>query len=106
MQNEFFEIKKEIRLQILEKIKKRQITMRKRKELQKVRCRSMLKNIIELENKIKAERIELAKTYVINNGMDPKLMTEDDLFAIYSCLIVKAQKRMNENLDKLIDSMV
>ena len=32
--------------------------------------------------------------------------TEDDLFAIYSCLMVKAQKRMNENLDKLIDSMV
>lgn len=67
---------------------------------------SMFRNIIELENKIKAERIELAKTYVVNNGMNPKLMTEDDLFAIYSCLMVKAQKRMNENLDKLIDSMV
>ena len=67
---------------------------------------NMFRNIIELENKIKAERIELAKTYVANNGMDPKLMTEDDLFAIYSCLMVKAQKRMNKNLDKLIDSMV
>ena len=66
----------------------------------------MWRNVIELENKINAERIELAKTYVINNGMNPKHMTEDDLFAIYSCLMVKAQKRMNENLDKLIDSMV
>lgn len=66
----------------------------------------MWMNVIELENKIKAERIELAKTYVINNGMNPKLMTEDDLFAIYSCLVIKAKKRMNENLDKLIDSMV
>ena len=67
---------------------------------------SMWKEVVELENKIKAERIELAKTYVINNGMNPKHMTEDDLFAIYSCLMIKAQKRMNENLDKLIDTMV
>ena len=67
---------------------------------------SMWRNVIELENKIKAERIELAKTYVVNNGMNPNYMTEDDLFAIYSCLMVKAQKRMNENLDKLIDTMV
>ena len=66
----------------------------------------MWRNVIELENKIKAERIELAKNYVINNGMNPKYMTEDDLVAIYSCLMVKAQKRMNENLDKLIDNMV
>ena len=66
----------------------------------------MWEKVVELENKIKAERIELAKTYVINNGMNPKLMTEDDLFAIYSCLMIKAQKRMNENLDKLIDTMV
>ena len=66
----------------------------------------MWKEVVELENKIKAERIELAKTYVINNGMNPNYMTEDDLFAIYSCLMVKAQKRMNENLDKLIDTMV
>ena len=49
----------------------------------------MWRNVIELENKIKAERIELAKTYVINNGMNPRHMTEDDLFAIYSCLMVK-----------------
>ena len=66
----------------------------------------MWKEVVELENKIKAERIELAKTYVINNGMNSKYMTEDDLFAIYSCLMIKAQKRMNENLDKLIDNMV
>lgn len=66
----------------------------------------MWRNVIELENKIKAERIELAKTYAVNNGINPKHMTEDDLFAIYSCLIIKAQKRMNENLDKLMDSMV
>ena len=66
----------------------------------------MWRDVIELENKIKAERIELAKAYVINNGMNPRCMTEDDLFAIYSCLMIKAQKRMNENLDKLIDDMV
>lgn len=66
----------------------------------------MWKEVVELENKIKAERIALAKTYVITQGMNPKYMTEDDLFAIYSCLMVKAQKRMNENLDKLVDNMV
>lgn len=66
----------------------------------------MWRNVVELENKIKAERIELAKTYALNNGMNPKYMTEDDLFAIYSCLMIKAQKRMNENLDKLMDSML
>ena len=54
----------------------------------------MLRNVIELENKIKAERIELAKTYAINNGMNPKLMTEDDLLAIYSCLVIKAKKEI------------
>ena len=67
---------------------------------------SMWKEVLELENKINAKRIELAKVYAINNGMNPKYMTETDLLAIYSCLIVKAQKRMNENLDKLMDSMV
>ena len=67
---------------------------------------NMWKEVLELENKINAERIELAKVYAINNGMNPKHMTEDDLFAIYSCLMVKAQKRINENLDKLIDGMV
>ena len=67
---------------------------------------NMWKKVLELENKINAERIELAKIYAINNGMNPKYMTETDLLAIYSCLIVKAQKRMNENLDKLMDSMV
>ena len=66
----------------------------------------MWKEVLELENKINAERIELAKVYAINNGMNPKCMTETDLLAIYSCLIVKAQKKMNENLDKLMDSMV
>ena len=66
----------------------------------------MWRNVVELENKIKTERIELAKTYSVNNGINPKHMTEDDLFAIYSCLIIKAQKRMNENLDKLMDSMI
>ena len=66
----------------------------------------MWRDVIELENKIKAERIELAKVYAINNGMNPKYMTEDDLFAIYSCLVIKAQKRINENLDKLIDDMI
>lgn len=66
----------------------------------------MWRNVVELENKIKAERIELAKTYALNNGMNPKYMTEDDLFAIYSCLMVKAQAKMNENLDKLMESMV
>ena len=66
----------------------------------------MWREVVELENNIKAKRIELAKCYVVNNGMNPKYMTEDDLFAIYSCLMIKAQKRMNENLDKLVESVV
>ena len=66
----------------------------------------MWRSVVELENKIKAERIALAKTYVLNNGMNPKHMTESDLIAIYTCLVFKSQKKMNENLDKLMDSMV
>ena len=57
----------------------------------------MWRNVIELENKIKAERIELAKTYAINNGINTKKMTEDDLLTIYSCLVIKA-KKMNKNI--------
>ena len=38
----------------------------------------MWRNVIELEKKIKAERIELAKTYAVNNGIKTKQMTEDD----------------------------
>ena len=52
----------------------------------------MWRNVIELENKIKAERIELAKTYAVNNEINTKQMTEDDLLAIYSCLVIKAKK--------------
>ena len=55
----------------------------------------MLRNVIELENKIKAERIELVKTYAVNNEINTKQMTEDDLLAIYSCLVIKA-KKMNK----------
>lgn len=66
----------------------------------------MWMNVIELENKIKAERIELAKTYAVNNGMNPKLMTEDDLLAIYSCLVIKA-KKMNKNIiKKVVDKLI
>ena len=50
----------------------------------------MWKDAVALENKIKAERIALAKTYVITQGMSPKCMTESDLLAVYSCLMVKA----------------
>ena len=60
----------------------------------------MLRNVIELENKIKAERIELVKTYAINNGINTKQMTENDLLAIYSCLVIKA-KKMNKNITEM-----
>ena len=73
----------------------------------------MWRNVIELENKIKAERIELVKTYAVNNEMNPKLMTEDDLLAIYSCLVIKA-KKMNKNIiemqqkkiKKIVDKLI
>ena len=57
----------------------------------------MWRNVIELENKIKVERIELAKTYAANNGINTNQMTEDDLLAIYSCLVIKA-KKINKNI--------
>ena len=57
----------------------------------------MWKEVVELENKIKAERIELAKTYAANNGINTKQMTEDDLLAIYSCLVIKT-KKINKNI--------
>lgn len=66
----------------------------------------MWRKVVELENQIKQERLGVAKNYVLSEGMNPKYMTEDDLFAIYSCLMVKAQAKMNENLDKLMDSVV
>ena len=57
----------------------------------------MLRNVIELENKIKEERIELEKNYAVNNGINSKKMTEDDLIAIYFCLVIKA-KKINKNI--------
>ena len=67
----------------------------------------MWRNVIELENKIKAERIELAKTYAVNNGINPKHMTEDDLFAIYSCLMIKnALETTHKGRDYIIDEVI
>ena len=47
-------------------------------------------------------RIEVTNDYLLNNGINPTLLTEDDKLSIYAMLIVKAEKYKKDHLDKLL----
>ena len=56
----------------------------------------MWKRILELEEKITNQRIELAKEYMISQGIDTSELSADDLLSIYSCIVVKVKKGMRK----------
>lgn len=58
--------------------------------------------ILETESKIREMRIEVTNDYLLNNGINPTLLTEDDKLSIYAMLIVKAEKYKKDHLDKLL----
>ena len=65
-----------------------------------------LNKVLLLEKDIEKSRIELAKEYVLNQNNNPNILTDADLLAIYSVLVVKAEKIKQERLDKLVNPMV
>lgn len=67
-----------------------------------------LQKVLLLEKDIEKSRIDLAKEYVLNQGNNPNFLTDTDLLAIYSALVMKATIKAEENcknLKKGIDKM-
>ena len=58
--------------------------------------------ILETESKIREMRIEVVNDYLLNNGINPTLLTEDDKLSLYAMLIVKAERYKKDHLDKLL----
>ena len=52
----------------------------------------MWKRILELEQNITNQRVELAREYMANQGVDTSELSADDLLGIYSCMVVKVKK--------------
>ena len=51
--------------------------------------------VIDLEKEINEKRIGLTKCYLAEQGINPNLVSDDDMLAIYSCLVTKAKKKCN-----------
>lgn len=54
----------------------------------------MWKRVLELEQNIANQRVELVREYMASQGVDVSALSEDVLLRIYSCMIIKAKKRM------------
>ena len=48
-------------------------------------------------------RLEVANDFLLNSGINPTVLTEDDKMSIYSMLVIKAEKFKKENLDKCFE---
>lgn len=57
--------------------------------------------VLELESKISSMRFELVDDYLLNSGINPSLLNENDKISIYTMLTIKAEKYKKEHLDKL-----
>lgn len=58
--------------------------------------------VIDLEKEINKKRIELTKCYLAEQGINPNLVSDDDILGIYSCLVVKAQKKISKKIEELV----
>ena len=58
--------------------------------------------VIDLEKEINEKRIELTKCYLAEKGINPNLVSNDDILAIYSCLVTKAKKRISKKIKDLV----
>lgn len=54
----------------------------------------MWKRVLELEQNITNQRVEWAREYMASQGVDTSELSADDLLSIYSCIVIKAKKRM------------
>ena len=59
--------------------------------------------VLQTESKIREMRLEVANDYLLNSGINPTLLTEDDKMSIYVMLTIKAEKFKKEHLDKCFE---
>ena len=59
--------------------------------------------VLKTESKIREMRLEVANDFLLNSGINPTVLTEDDKMSIYSMLVIKAEKFKKENLDKCFE---
>ena len=58
--------------------------------------------VIDLEKEINEKRIGLTKCYLAEQGINPNLVSDDDMLAIYSCLVTKAKKKISKKIKELV----
>lgn len=61
-----------------------------------------LKAILELEETIKNKRIEMAMQYLAENDIDPFIMSDADLLAVYAMLETKARIKLQRTFNEKI----
>lgn len=59
--------------------------------------------VLQTESKIREMRLEVANDYLLNSGINPDLLTEDDKMSIYVMLTIKAEKFKKKHLDKCFE---
>lgn len=59
--------------------------------------------VLQTESKIRGMRIEVVNDYLLNSGINPTLLTENDKMSIYSMLVIKAEKFKKEHIDKCFE---
>ena len=59
--------------------------------------------VLKTESKSREMRLETANDFLLNSGINPTLLTEDDKMSIYSMLVIKAEKIKKKNLDKCFE---
>lgn len=58
--------------------------------------------VIDLEKEINNKRIELTKCYLAEQGINPNLVSNDDIIAVYSYLVTKARKKISKKIEELV----
>ena len=59
--------------------------------------------VLQTESKIRERRLEVANDYLLNSGINPTILTEDDKMSIYVMLTIKAEKFKKKQLDKCFE---
>lgn len=60
----------------------------------------MWRKIMELEQNITNQRVELAREYMASQGVDTNELSANDLLSIYSCMVIKAKRRMENRYEQ------
>ena len=59
--------------------------------------------VLKTESKIREMRLEVANDFLLNSGINPTVLTDDDKMSLYSMLVIKAEKFKKDNLDKCFE---